>query len=108
MAAVSNPKTVAITSAAASVTVIANPSTTLFMYIWELIFTTGGTTNLTMNNATLSSGTFALTGAMAFVANGSFYRQGFVRPLYIIDPGGSFTITNSGSVQISGSCQYSN
>ncbi|MCU1305180.1 MAG: hypothetical protein JWQ87_5464 [Candidatus Sulfotelmatobacter sp.] len=102
-----NPQSVVITSAAATVTVIKNPSTTAFLYVWEFVLVCGGATNLTLNNAWVG-GVSPITGAMAMLANGSIMRQDNNNPWYTIDPGASFTITNSGSVQLSGSCKYSN
>src|ERR1035437_616904 len=85
-------------------TIIANPSKNAFMYIWELALVVGGITNLTFYN-----GAGALTGAMAMLANGSFFREDNNTPLFTIDPGASFIVGSSGTtIQLSGWCKYSN
>ena len=109
MASRFNTQVAVINSNSASVTVIANPSKSAFMYIWELLLTSSGTSNLTLNNV-VNGSVGPLSGPYALVVNGSLYLadSGGATPHLTIDPGGSLTITNSGSVQLSGQCKYSN
>jgi hypothetical protein len=92
-------------SASGNSTVIANPSTVSFMYIWELALVLAGASNITLYN-----GAGALTGAMPMLANGSIYEGDFGQgtPHYTIDPGASFIINSSNAVQVSGKVKYSN
>lgn len=99
-----NAQTVPINSSSSgNVTIIANPSKSAFMYIWELAIVVGGTCNLTLYN-----GGGALTGAMPMLSNGSIFRADTNTPMYTIDPGASFVVNDSVGVQKSGWCKYSN
>ena len=110
MASKRNPQNSIINSAASTVTVFANPSSTAFAYVWKIQLTAGGASNLTFQQSTASgisalSGPFDITGA-----GGSITKPdgGGGEPWYKVDPSATFSILNSGSAQLSGECQWSN
>jgi hypothetical protein len=93
-------------SASGNVTIIANPSSTLFMYVWSLYLVAGGTANLTFYN-----GAGAITGPIPVVVNQVINPTfgGFTGPpLFVIDPGAKLIVNDSAGVQKSGWLVYSN
>jgi len=103
-----NAQTVIISGASGTVSVFTNPSKTAFAYVWKLQLTCAGPTLLTFNNSTVD-GVAPLSGALDLnAAGGSCTKPESNFPHYTIDPQGSFTITNSGAVQLSGDCTWSN
>jgi hypothetical protein len=85
-------------------TIIANPSTTKTMQIWGFSMVQSAASNITFYN-----GTVAMSGAQAMVANGSYaYADNGRQPLFVIDPGQSFIVNQSGTAQCGGWVIYSN
>ena len=107
MASRRNPQQVAINnSTSGNLTIIANPSTTAFMYIYELYLQVGGTTNLTFYN-----GLTPLTGPLALgtsVPPVWLEDEGGAFPRFVINPGQSFIVNDSAGVQKSGYCTFCN
>jgi hypothetical protein len=91
-------------SATGNNTVIANPSTTAFMAIWGFSAVISAASNITFFN-----GAHALSGAQAMQIDGSYsWPDNGMAPLFLIDPGASFIVNQSGSAQIGGWVTYSN
>lgn len=85
-------------------TIIANPSTTASMQIWGFAMVQSASSNITFLN-----GTANLSGVQAMVANGAYlYADNGNQPLFVIDPGKSFIINQSGTAQCGGWVVYSN
>jgi len=104
-----NPQTTIINSSSASVTVLANPSSVAFMYVWHLMLTTTAATFLTFEQLLSTGATSALTGPYDLSATGgSLTWPDANSPWLTIDPGASLVIKNSASATISGQVLCSN
>lgn len=85
-------------------TIIANPSKVASMQIWGFAMVQSTASNIKFLN-----GTTALSGAQAMVANGAYlYADNGTQPLFVIDPGASFIVNQSGTAQCGGWVVYSN
>ena len=85
-------------------TVIANPSTTAFMAIWGFSMVISAASNITFYN-----GPNALSGAQAMQIDGSYsFPDNGNQPMFLIDPGQSFIVNQSGTAQCGGWVIYSN
>src|SRR5712692_2858354 len=69
--------------------------------IMRVLLNTGAATNLTFKD-----GTTALTGAMAFAANGGLVLDDSDEPWYIAADGNNFVINSSAAVQVSGTIWF--
>jgi hypothetical protein len=105
MASRVNPQNAVLNnSSSGNTTIITNPSTKAFMYIWTLYVVSGGTANLTFYN-----GAGPLSGPLPTVAGTVINPTSPLElPIFTIDPGASFIINDSAGVQKSGWCTYSN
>jgi hypothetical protein len=91
-------------SATGNNTVIANPSKTAFMAIWGFSAVISAASNITFFN-----GPNALSGAQAMQIDGSYsFQDNGHQPIFLIDPGQSFIVNQSGTAQIGGWVTYSN
>lgn len=85
-------------------TIIANPSKVSSMSIWGFSMVQSTASNIKFLN-----GTTAMSGVQAMVANGSYaYADNGNQPLFVIDPGQSFIVNQSGTAQCGGWVIYSN
>lgn len=105
MPSMRNPQNVAINNAATGqTTLVSNPSTTSFMYVWDVYMTVAGATNIVFYN-----GASTLTGNMNFLAGAVFDQSGQDRlPMWTIDPNANLSMTQTAAQQVSGWLVYSN
>ena len=98
-------RTIISSSASGNVTIIANPSTTARLYIWELALVVGGAANLQFFD-----GAGAITGVLAMLANGSIFfpDDNPGNPRFVISPGQSFIVNDNTGVAKGGYVVYSN
>lgn len=103
MPSMRNPQTAVINNAAtAQTTLVKNPSTTGFLYVWDMYLTVAGATNLVFYN-----GATALTGNINFSAGGVFDQSGLNSlPMWTIDPNSNLSVTSTAAVQQSGWVLY--
>lgn len=105
MPSMRNPQNVAINNAATGqTTLVSNPSSSSFMYIWDIYMTVAGATNLVFYN-----GNSILTGNMNFLAGGVFDQSGQDRlPMWVVDPNANLSVSSTAAVQQSGWVVFSN
>jgi hypothetical protein len=109
MASRRNPQTTIINSSSSSISVVVNPSSTAFLYVWHLMITASAASNIQFQQQTLSDGTANLSGAYDLTgAGGSLTWPDANSPWLTIDPGATLIISNSGSASVQGQVLWSN
>lgn len=104
MASRNNLQNAEVNSAVAAVLTLANPSTSAFMYIWAVDISAAGAATVQFFN-----GTGALTGVITLATGVPWVtKTDSSIPIFTVDPGTSFKITQGGTTQISGYVEYSN
>jgi hypothetical protein len=98
-----NPQNVPISFSTASGQTVFTNAGAAFAYVWQCNISGNGTTTLTFSNGAgvLATYNVGATSPFAPKADGAM-------PIFVIDPGASFSITQSGSVTCSGFVIWSN
>jgi len=86
--------------------IVTNPSTSQFMYVWDIYLTVAAATNLSFYD-----GGGAITGNINLAAGGQFnpaVAGDFSTPVFTVSPNAVFNVSSTAAVQISGFLHYSN
>ena len=85
---------------------LTNPSSSAYMYVWDIYLSVAGATNLSFYD-----GAGALTGNINLLAGAQFnpaVSSSDATPVFTISPNAAFNVSSSAAAQISGFFHYSN